>query len=276
MPPDPKSDAVEAVAAVDRLLVRLEKAAAAVAATAKRARKNGDRWEADAAVSIVQTLIGQVEPFVTARNDLSALATDLEQLAERQFLELESRLHEECAARGWRLEGTWPILYVERAIQVEIDSAKRTATVGGRKIGPARCSSIGRALEHHVRDLIPSPFSASEFIKRISESYDEARAGSAQVPVFDVYRRFVVRSQAPRFWRDARAEDFKGTSAEQFRARLTRALEEGATMAPDGRELKLLPPLDPKDGLFLYQPAEARFGYVGRIEFVDTRSPTDL
>jgi hypothetical protein len=35
----------------------------------------------------------------------------------------------------------------------------------------------------------------------------------------------------------------------------------------DGRELRLIPPIEPSDSIYLYQPSERRFGYVGRIEF---------
>ena len=59
----------------------------------------------------------------------------------------------------------------------------------------------------------------------------------------------------------------KELSADQFRARLSASLESGVRSAPDGRELRLLPPIDPKDAMFIYQPAERRFGFVGRIEF---------
>jgi hypothetical protein len=61
-------------------------------------------------------------------------------------------------------------------------------------------------------------------------------------------------------------------SMDQFRARLSRALEKAAITTPDGRELRLLPPIDPKHAVFLYQPAEERFGFVGRIEFVSTKT----
>jgi hypothetical protein len=61
-------------------------------------------------------------------------------------------------------------------------------------------------------------------------------------------------------------------SMDQFRARLSRALEKTAITTPDGRELRLLPPIDPKHAVFLYQPAEGRFGFVGRIEFVSTKT----
>ena len=45
-------------------------------------------------------------------------------------------------------------------------------------------------------------------------------------------------------------------------------LEAGVSTDKNGRELRLIPPLNPKDALFIYQPAERRFGFVGRIEFV--------
>jgi hypothetical protein len=61
-------------------------------------------------------------------------------------------------------------------------------------------------------------------------------------------------------------------SIDQFRARLSRTLMKNATTVAGNRELRLLPPIDPKNALYLYQPAEGRFGFVGRIEFVSNKT----
>jgi hypothetical protein len=104
---------------------------------------------------------------------------------------------------------------------------------------------------------------------KLATAYDQARGKSAQAPILEVYRIFVLQQQKSRFWRDARQQVFVGLSLDQFRARLSRALEETADTYPSrsGRQLRLLPPLDPRDAIFLYQPFETRFGFVGRIEF---------
>ena len=118
-------------------------------------------------------------------------------------------------------------------------------------------------------DLIPRTFSPGGFIAELVAAYDDVSSGrGGQQRMLDVYRVFVIRSQSPRFWRDAHASAFTPIGVDQFRARMARALAAGATTALDGRQLRLLPPLDPKDALFMHQPAEGRFAFVGRIEFV--------
>lgn len=92
-----------------------------------------------------------------------------------------------------------------------------------------------------------------------------------QVPLHRVYKQLVLDQQRPGFWDNARADAFVGMSLEQFRARISQMLADGITSGSCGRELRLLPPIDPKDAIFLYQPAEGRFGFVGRIEFVAAR-----
>src|SRR5207249_10994073 len=122
-------------------------------------------------------------------------------------------------------------------------------------------------------ELIPSSCTAPRFIESLADAYDDVGGrGAKQVPILDVYRSLVILSQTSRFWRDARGSNFSGLSADQFRARLSKTLEAGITRAPDGRELRLLPPLNPRDALFIFQPSEGRFGYVGRLEFVHVGS----
>src|SRR5262249_28835784 len=111
-------------------------------------------------------------------------------------------------------------------------------------------------------------FSAGTVPSQLAAAYQDSRGGRTQVPVFEGYRWFIIRSQRQQFLRDARVSLFTPLTADQFRAGLTRALGEGATETTDGRALRLLPPLDPKDAIFVYQPAEQRFGFVGRLEFV--------
>jgi hypothetical protein len=119
-----------------------------------------------------------------------------------------------------------------------------------------------------VPELVPKDFSPGRFAESLLRAW-EAATGSkgGQAPILEVYRWAVIHAQTPKFWRDAKPASFTPLSTDQFRARLAKILESGIT-AIRGRELRLLPPLDPKDAVFVYQPSEARFGYVGRIEFL--------
>jgi hypothetical protein len=229
-------------------------------------------------------LIATPDPLASAkllkqlRETVGSLATLQESLlhleqreadhGERQLLEFQASLSEACQRRQWRLDGPWPTLYVERAVPVTVDEIKRTVSVSGKRLHSTSVGHVMAALEPRVAELLPRNFSQQDFVEALAQAYDQVRGTRSQVSVLDVYKAFVVDAQDPRFWRNARSDPFAGISVDQFRARLTKALETESASLPDRRVLRLLPPLDAKDALFLYQPAEKRFGYVGRIEFV--------
>jgi hypothetical protein len=235
---------------------------------------------------IRQTLVSR-DGWSAARAACGSLSTDLRALsviegavgmldqllsqgADREFLELEANLREQFAKLGWKLDGHWPKLFIERAIPLEFFEKDRTAFVGVSRIEHPSVSLIVSMVRPIIQSLIPKNFSASAFFTKLGEAYDKVRSGSPQVPILDVYRCYVLSLQKPKFWQDARDGAFVSLSIDQFRARLSRALEEIAAGSSPGRgqDLRLLPPLDPKDALFVYQPSETRFGFVGRIEFV--------
>lgn len=185
------------------------------------------------------------------------------------LLELENDIRDLCESRGWRVDGQWPTLIVQTAVDVKVDPEQRTVAVSGRRLNGTTRRTIERAIEEQVTELFPRGFDPRKFIAQLADAYDEASARKGgEIPILDVYRALVIKSQPARFWRDARRMGFAEISSDQFRARVSAALEANITTAPDGRELRLLPPIDPKNALFLYQPAELRFGFVGRIEFV--------
>jgi hypothetical protein len=218
-----------------------------------------------------RSLSAAIASLEAARPRADSLAERAEETSRLAQLRLDSDLREACQSRGWSVDGQWPTLYVNRAVRVEVDEQRNTAAVSDRRIRPAAVPPIVEALEEIIPTLLSRDQSAEEFMVLLAKAYDEAigpRGGPAAI--WDVYRAFVVNSQSARFWRDARGEKFVSISSDQFRARLTHALEQGVTRSPDGRELRLLPPLDPKDALFVHQPAENRFGYVGRVEFVSS------
>lgn len=200
---------------------------------------------------------------------LESYLSELEHGATLSFQQLEADLRDDCATRAWHLDGQWPALYVQRAILVQLDERQRTAEVGGARVVKATVEAITQELEPLVHALVPAGFSPERFLAELAAAYDEARGTSAQVPVFEVYRRMVTRSQKPRFWRNASSKDFVELSADQFRARLSISLEIVSATAPDGRQLRITPPINPKEGLFVYQPSEQRFGFIGHIEFVE-------
>jgi hypothetical protein len=207
-----------------------------------------------------------------ARHELLVLCSKVVSVS---FLQLESDLQDVCSSQGWRIDGRWPDFFVNHGIQIHVDDRTKTTTVGEVRCG-VDAGAIKRALEGQVKLLVPRGFSPQKFMQSLLAAYRVAtQSGSVQAPIFDVYRYFVIQSQAQKFWRDAKSSLFTSVTLDQFRARLSRSLEgEGGRIA--NFQLRLFPPIDPKDALFLYQPSERRFGYVGRIEFVPVEAQRGL
>lgn len=199
---------------------------------------------------------------------LERLIADLDGGVVRKLSELEADIGDLARTSGWRLEGIWPTFQVERGVELRVETTKCIVRVAGQAIDATDIDAIGDAVRQAVRDLVPKGFSAHDMLEQLRRSHGALRPEGGQIPILELYGRYVMDVQTQRFWKDARADRFIGLSVDQFRARLSRMLEDGATVARDGSELRMLPPLDPKDALFVYQPGEGRFGYVGRIEFV--------
>jgi hypothetical protein len=203
---------------------------------------------------------------------LTLLESSWSERIERDVLEMEAAVRDALRSRGWHIEGQWPKLYVERAIAVEFDERNRSFKIGNRTMPGASAAEIATILEPLINELIPRNFSETRFMQSVADAYDELLEGkSSQIPILKVYRQLVLRQQKPNFWKDARDDLFVGMSIDQFRARFSRALTKNVAAVSGNREIRLLPPIDPKNALYLYQPAEGRFGFVGRIEFIPTK-----
>jgi hypothetical protein len=233
-----------------------------------RAGRNGRVWDPVALLSVLQAAAKSPLLGAELRETVNHTQVLAEQAASVAMLELESDILDLCRTHGWRVGGQWPTLIVERAIQLKADPERRTITIAGGKLKAMNTHAIEKVLEELIPQLIPRGFDPQQFVDLLAQAYDQASArAGGEIPILRVYQALVILSQRPRFWRDARRQGFSELTSDQFRARLSASLEANATMTPDGRELRLLPPIDPKDSVFLYQPAEHRFGFVGRIEF---------
>jgi len=256
------------------ILPEFRRKAAAVSAAAQRITED---LEKGVSLPRLKHALGPLRDDLRALqalgDQLSLLESSWDERIEREVLEMEATVRDALGARGWQVEGQWPKLYVERAIAVEFDERNRSFKVGDKTIAAASAREIVSVLEPLIVDLIPRNFSESRFMQSLADAYDDLHdAKSSQVPVLKLYRKLVLRQQKPNFWKDARSDSFIGMSIDQFRARLSRALAKNATTVSGNRELRLLPPIDPKNALYLYQPAEGRFGFVGRIEFIPNKA----
>ncbi|WP_316395214.1 hypothetical protein [Bradyrhizobium sp. 33ap4] len=254
------------------LFVGCVQRAAAVSAAAKKIIVEIDKRASAARLEKrLVSLRQELQALTSLAGELEAMETSWSNRVEREFLEIEASMRDALTSMGWHVDGQWPRFYVARGVAVEFDGQSRSFRVAGRKISDASISDVIRALEPLVADLIPSDFSEPKFIQLLADAYDDVAAESSQVPILDVYRQFVLRQQKQTFWRDARSGAFVELTMDQFRARLSKALEKGVITDVRGREIRLLPPIDPKNAIFIYQPAERRFGFVGRIEFISSQ-----
>jgi hypothetical protein len=256
---------VNALDGLEEIAKELRGVGQSLAKTAGRLASASDAQTASIALRQLQELADRV---TTSKERLTVVTGSVQRLADATFAELDADLRDALRAGRWRCDGQWPKFFVERAIEVVVDEKDRSAAVGGRKTASPSVESIIGALAPLVATLLPKGFDPEEFIEHLAAAFDVARAGGSTAAIFDVYRAYVMGQQKPKFWRNANNDNFSGVSTEQFRARLTKTLDANLLITRNRRSLRLVSPLDPKDGLFVYQPAEKRFAFVGRVEFV--------
>jgi hypothetical protein len=259
------------------IVPELRRKSAAVSAAAQRILED---LEKGVSLLRLRSALGPLSDDLRALQALSAQLNQLEsswaERIEREVLEMEAAVRDALRARGWQVDGQWPKLYVERAVAVVFDERNRSFKIGDKTLPGASATEMVSVLGPLIDELIPRNFSETRFMHSLADAYDELHDGkSSQLPILKVYRQLVLRQQKPHFWKDARTDSFVGMSIDQFRARLSRALMRNETTVGGNRELRLLPPIDPKNAVYLYQPAEGRFGFVGRIEFVPIKATVD-
>lgn len=213
-------------------------------------------------------LAASVRELNNIGSDCQQLIDSLELAAKDQFLTLEADFAGMVTRQGWSIDGYWPKFYVSRGVPVEFDDKKLTVRIDDVETSPVLASKLIDTLKPKIRELIPDKFSSSRFLQSLEVAYKAIGGQSSQIPILDLYKSVVVTSQKSKFWKNAAKSDFVGLNISQFRARLSRCLEDiasGPTVASE-IQVRMLPPLDPKDALFMYLPSERRFGFVGRIE----------
>jgi hypothetical protein len=175
-------------------------------------------------------------------------------------------LHELGQKHAWPVHGQWPTYHFAHAIEVRVNPKKRALEVSGQTIPATDINQLESLLKGEVKDLLPKTHSPQKWIDALHSAYEDL--GLSQATINALYKAMILRVQPTSLWGDARKDLFRPLSRNQFRARLSNLLAQGVSQTSDGLELRLLPALHAEDGLFLYQPAENRFGFVGRVQFV--------
>ena len=226
-----------------------------------------DAGAADQRADRAKALLAVLLDVDTLRMELDGIVRDAEAEARKRLLSLEADLKAACDARKWSLQGAWPKFFIEKAIEVAVDEATASVRVAGQRVAPD-VDAIVDAAAPIVRGLFPRSFSEQDFLESIVRAVDAVAKPGSGASMAQVYRQLVIDMQPAKLWRDARAETFSPLSLEQLRARFSRTLASTATLK-DGRRLTLAPPIDAKDGLFVWQPAEHRFAFIGRLQVVE-------
>ncbi len=204
------------------------------------------------------------------------LTRKVDALVSEAVLRLDADLRDACAQRNWKVDGQWPQYYVQRAIRIEVHEREGRAKVGDRIVPTLHVPALVKAVEAEIKGLLPPGFDPARFLEALAGAFERLTSPPEHgVPIWLVYREMLLGQQPRAFWRDGRSALFRSFGEQRFRAMLTTLLEKGVTKAKDGRQLKLLPALKPEEGIYIFLPAEQRFAFVGRIDFVsaDPESP---
>lgn len=205
------------------------------------------------------------------RSMCSDLLTRFKVAAKDALMRLDADIRDECARNDWKLDGQWPKFYIQRVIRVEIDEAAGQVIVGDTVVPSAAISTISAAIQLQNRELLPKTFQSAQFLSALSGAHDRiVTREQAAVPIWLLYREMLLSQQPKTLWRTGRSDAFRTYTEQRFRASLTRVLQEGKTRTPDGRDLRLLPALRAEEGMYLYEPLEQRFAFVGRVGFTST------
>ena len=188
--------------------------------------------------------------------------------ADRELNQLEAELKDECAARGWQVEGQWPKLIVERGIDVIIDIKKHKIEVGSARLKDLSAMGVMTALEMLVPHLRPKNFSPDRFLEELAVAHDTcANDPSDQVEILRSTEHWSSARSQKSFGETRRApisSHLRSISSEPGSRRSLKLVLCG----PKRKELRIFPPLQPRDAIFVYQAAQQRFGYIGRIAFL--------
>ena len=127
-------------------------------------------------------------------------ADALTEAVERLELELEAAIRGLCEQHGWRVDGQWPELFVERAIDLNWDRRSRQLSMAGSMVDDIGETRITKLLAPLVAGLIPKAYKPERFLDRFAAAYDDVTGGrGGQAPLLDVYRALVVHLQPTKF-----------------------------------------------------------------------------
>ena len=183
----------------------------------------------------------------------------------------EARLRPFCESRGISLDGRFPKYVLSGFLELTVELAKGTCSVGGRGMKSLMLESIAPTLLQTLQAEADRPFDEASFSTDLYEAYKRAvkledlNSGQA-VHVLDVFRELVFVKQPSSFNKNPTKRNYSEYVKEHFSRDLARISSTGAY--PTGVRLQLLPTAFPhEDGLPLRIEGNVR--YIGRLAFTE-------
>jgi hypothetical protein len=193
----------------------------------------------------------------------------LEDEVRNRVMTFDTDLREALSKQGMRIHGQWPHYYVALVLKLEVDEKTLSVRIADENISTLHVRHLIEIIAHKLKTLESVKFQPQEFLDLLVQAHDRLTLGTTtnSVSVWPLFKEVLCSLQSSSFWKAGRARLFRPFDEQQYRGAITDLMISNTLRSRDGREMRLLPPIKAEDGIYVYQPAEDRFGYVGRIEF---------
>jgi len=255
--------------------LRISRAARSkLADLARRATKLADAGSDDpigAHRAVVDELAKWAEGLEILRENLTSAATALKPLRDSAEEELFDRLRRRLEEQGHDVFGGTGLMVVDGTIHVEIDLKAGRVLINGEKATTLSVSHLVSAIEEELTNLMQDSVAEEEFAGRLLNAYERCLAqtggkSGSQVKTLDLLPLLALDRQGSKFLKNPSAGNFKGYSAVQFRADLSKLLRASPPLVR-GRRFKWASGSTTDGAVFMYVAPLQRTAHLGRIWF---------
>lgn len=193
----------------------------------------------------------------------------LEEQVRNRVMTFDTDLREALSKQGRRIHGQWPHYYIALVLKLDVDENTLSVRIADESISTLHVPHLIEIIAHQLKTLESAKLQPQDFLDLLVQAYDRLTFATTtnSVSVWPLFKEVLCSIQSSSFWKAGRARLFRPFDEQQYRGAITDLMISNTLRSRDGREMKLLPPIKAEDGIYVYQPAEDRFGYVGRIEF---------
>jgi hypothetical protein len=208
-----------------------------------------------------ETIAKEAPEIIQLKDQLNALCEDLTSKFDTDFRNAVS-------SQGLLVSGQWPRYFINHILPVAVDETKQRVHIGEDPPTTPSIEKLIRSIESQLKILKPDPKKLADFLKEVYIACKELTSpANRTVAVWDLYKQIVINRQSSKFWRNASSNNFRPFRELDFKAYITELLKVNLTSISE-QQLRLHPPIQKGDSMYIYQPAENRFSHVGRVEFM--------